>query len=136
MSFDKKFQQIDKFITEKWEHSWNLSTTGLKYRCTYVKMLKKPLMPILPRSKETLITRLRLQHCLLNNNFKTLGLHPTGLCIRCGIPETVEHFLTQSKNNEELINTMKNIAMNSNAEFDLKWILSNEDIFGIIYDYV
>ena len=46
-----------------------------------------------------------------------------------------KHFLTQCKNNEKLINTMKTIAMNSNAEFDLKWMLSNEDIFGIIYDF-
>jgi ribonuclease HI len=67
MSFDEKFQQIDKFIEGKWELFWNLSTTGLKYRSIFVKLLKKPLRQILPRSKETLITRLRLQHCLLNN---------------------------------------------------------------------
>ena len=136
MSLEEKFAQIDKFIEEKWLSFWRSSPTGLSYKSIFKELFKKPIKQLLPRFKETCITRLRLQHCHLNSCLKTFGFHATGLCCYCGIPETVEHFLTECKNNEELINCMRALALNSKNKFNLKWILSNEDLYDLIYDYI
>lgn len=136
MTLQEKFTQIDNYVEEKWKIFWRSSTTGLSYRSTFKELFKKPIRQILPRYKETCITRLRLQHCHLNSYLKIFGFHPTGLCLYCGTPETVEHFLTECKNNDELINSMRTLALNSKSKFSLMWILTNEDLYDLIYDYI
>ena len=49
------------------------------------------------RSKERLITRLRLGHCSLNHYLFKIGQHPTGECEHCNTQKTITHFLFECK---------------------------------------
>ena len=44
-------------------------------------------------SLSPILFRLCTGHCQLNHHLSRIGLHPDGLCARCEIPETVDHFI-------------------------------------------
>ena len=59
---------------------------------------------IIPRAKDTTLTRLRFHNCALNSYLHKFHLHPTGLCNLCQVEETVglPHFLLHCHGHTEL----------------------------------
>ena len=47
----------------------------------------------LPRTKQVVLTRIKLGRCRLNHYLHIANCHPTGLCDFCGIKEDIQHFL-------------------------------------------
>lgn len=52
------------------------------------------------RREETVLTRLRPGHCMLNKTLKLVGKHPTGLCEGCQEEESVEHVVMNCRRYE------------------------------------
>src|SRR6218665_1653294 len=97
MELKDAYNDIDNYIADLWQKDYDSQTTGLHYR-TLVPMVnnKIKILNKYKRSKERLITRLRLGHCRLNHLFK-IGQHPTGKCEHCNTQETITHFLFECK---------------------------------------
>ena len=49
------------------------------------------------RREENVISRMRIGHTGLNHTLSIIGKHPTGKCIHCSQPETVEHVLLRCR---------------------------------------
>jgi len=81
------------------------------------------------RHQEVVITRLRLGKCQLN-----AYLHPSstdGLCVTCGRPETVSHFLTECPNNVVCLAVLAACSkFNLNPTLDV--ILSDSRLHNVI----
>jgi len=81
MELKDAYNDIDKYIAALWQTDYESQTTGLHYKTlepmvnNKIKILNK-----YKRSKERLITRLRLGHCELNRYLFKLGQHETGKC--------------------------------------------------------
>ena len=75
------YNDICKYIAARWQKDYNSQISGLHYKTlepvanNRIKVLNK-----YKRSKERLITRLRLGHCRLNHYMFKIGQHPAGEC--------------------------------------------------------
>jgi|SRR6218665_4403 len=98
MELKDAYNDIDKYISAVWEKDYDSQTTGLHYKTlepmvnNKIKILSK-----YKRSKERLITTLRLGHCRLNHYLFKIGQHPTGQCQYHNTHETIKHFLFECK---------------------------------------
>ena len=90
-----------------------------------------------PRFKEVIINRLKLHMCRLNSYLHKIGLHVSGLCDLCNVPETVEHFILKCKKHSDLREALDNQAKLASIEvLDIVCCLSNKELIDIIYKYV
>ena len=81
----------EEYTQECFQTWWDQQTS--KYKIVQPKVTKKPFFTTDLRSQDVVMTRLLLGRCRLNDQLYKLGLHSSGLCDRCAVPETVEHFL-------------------------------------------
>ena len=92
--------------------------------------------PLCPRKKDTLITRLRLHGCFLNKYLHKIGLHDSGLCDICRVPETVEHFLFNCPSHCFLTKSLYDTAEAFKHVPSIGLVLSEEPYQQLIYQYV
>src|ERR1700690_3002038 len=88
------------------------------------------------RDKETTVSRLRLEKCFLNHYLHKISAHPTGLCTRCNLPETIEHFIMHCSGNIGLIIQLENKCKKLRKDLTLKSILNNDKLIDILYTYI
>ena len=87
------YAEVDRYVMEMWQNHWDNEPTGSFYRRLVPKVGGTSRMLFSTRQYETAATRLRFGKCRLNAYLHQIGLHETGHCDRCNVPETVEHFL-------------------------------------------
>lgn len=87
-------QQIDIYITDKWQLQYNTSTKAQTYK-TYEPVVNMKIKAIwnIKRAQQRTITRLKLGTCNLNFFKHRNKFHPDGLCPTCNLTETIEHHI-------------------------------------------
>jgi hypothetical protein len=85
--------KIDHEIDTLWQKTYTNSATAKSYKAIEPTVSREIKCINENRTKEVVITRLRLGKCCLNTYLHRIKKHDTGLCTACGTPETVEHFL-------------------------------------------
>ena len=119
-----------------WINTWNGIQTGCSYKLNFGLLSGGFLIPIKPRAKEIAISRLRIQSCNLSAYLFKIGLHKSGLCVSCGIPETVEHYLLSCTNNTKLQLTLKSSCKALKLEYNLKNCLTVRQLQDIVYNFL
>ena len=95
------FGDISNVILEKWQDLFNASSTGTQNRLVApIVTFKSKYSDKSNRSKEVLISRLRLGKCRLNWYLFKMKRHNTGMCDVCNVKETIEHHLLYCKGND------------------------------------
>jgi len=81
----------DRYIEDRWQSEWTATAAGSFYRQIEPRV-QSSLRPMLKgRALQTMAHRLRFG--CVNAVLHIMACHPTGLCDRCQVPETVEHLL-------------------------------------------
>ena len=78
---------INNYCISLWQKHYESISTGFQYKQCFPSVRN---LNILNSSQ---IFRLQTGHCRLNKHMHRIGLHPTGLCSTCSIPEDVHHFI-------------------------------------------
>ncbi len=83
---------IKAYTTKEWQHKWDTVNTG---RHLYEIQREVGVVRITKRSikEETILTRLRVGHTMLNKTLKIINKHPAGLCEHCVVEEPAEHVI-------------------------------------------
>ena len=124
-------------LRREWQSMWQEEKTGREYFELESKVSNQAKYQNKNRHHEVTITRLR--KCLLNYYLFKMKRHRNGLCDTCGVNETVEHFIMQWRNNNELIRKLKSACIEQKSMFQLNRILSNGklcDIMIIIHSFI
>ena len=74
------YSKVDSYIMEKWQTRWENGITGREYFKIEGRVSDKTKYSHDVRSEETMITRLRLGKCYLNQYLYNLRTHASGLC--------------------------------------------------------
>ena len=119
----------------KWTKRIPFQTTGVVYHKTFPNG-RPSSFSSLPRCKDTVITRLRLNSCFLNKYLHKIGLHPNGLCDVCQLQESVEHFLLCCVKHKDLSSLLSGSASALGHLSSLEVFLSSEPYISIIYNYI
>ena len=121
-------------VMTKWNNRIPFQTTGVVYHKTFPNG-RSPSLSLLPRKKDTTITRLRLNNCFLNKYLCKIGLHQTGLCETCNSSESVKHFLLNCTKHKELSYLLRGSASALGHVSSVQLFLSSEPYISIIYNY-
>ena len=70
-----------------WQQQYVSNSSALKYKNLF------PSITDLNSASSPFFLRLQTGHCKLNAHMHRIGLHSTGLCSTCSVPEDVNHFL-------------------------------------------
>ena len=125
------YDVIEKYIVGLWQDRWNKSTTGTFNRSITPMVSTKSKFNCSSRSKERLISRLRLGKCLLNQWLFQMKLHDNGFCDTCMAPETIEHFLLDCKESD-LVRRLCRQAGKQPGQLTLQEILSDESLHTVL----
>ena len=72
----------------------------------------------------------------MNSYLKILNRHHDGNCNTCHVPETIEHYILECRNNVELFNSVKNSCTKQKIRTDLTEVLGNPETLNIVTDYI
>ena len=78
---------IKNHVYVLWDKFYNQSNTGLFYKSFFPSVFS------ISTSSSPILFRLRTGHCKLNSHLHKIGLHSSGLCSSCFVPEDIEHVL-------------------------------------------
>ena len=78
------------------------------------------------RKYEIILNRLRSGNIGLNANLKKIGLHETGYCSMCIVPETVDHFLIECPR-YIIPRSMLLVEVNSTNPIEILSLLASEE---------
>jgi len=76
------------YVYKLWQQYWENSTTGRHLYYLQPTVRTKQSFSLSIRSAQVLLRRFRLGKCRLNYYLHEMGLHQTGNCDFCGLPET------------------------------------------------
>ena len=128
-------EDIDQLLLEEWQLSWNKSENGSFFRKICPLVEKKVSYTSQNRLKEIRIKRLRLGKALLNEHLHKLNIHPDGLCQKCQVPETIEHYLLKCEESR-LFEPIKMKIEEMNLKMELPILLGTEEILNVIYENI
>jgi hypothetical protein len=81
------------YINNEFQATWDAASR--KYHAAHPAVTDSFSFGNTSRSEQVTLTRLVMGRCRLNYPLFKMGLHPSGLCDRCGVPETVQHYLVE-----------------------------------------
>jgi ribonuclease HI len=136
LELKEAYAEIEDISTLIWQNQWNNETTGRFYHEIEPIVSNKIKFSSSTRDKETLITRLRLGKCCLNNYLYKIGKHDTGLCSNCNQHETIEHFLLHCSKTKKLSDELHSLCKKLNKPCILNTILSNQRACDIVYNFI
>ena len=84
---------ISSFFSTKWTTIWNAGYSGREYKNHFKLEPKGFAQDLMPRRKNSIISRLRMQCSCLAAHLHKINIHASGLCDVCNKPETTNHFL-------------------------------------------
>jgi len=127
---------IKRYILSRWQTEWDCGNTGRHYHKIQPTVSTKcKFVYDRGRSKETCLTRMRLGRNRLNFYLNRIKCHPTGLCDYCGEPETIQHFLLECAQNEELVSFLKRFCAALGLPCTLHTVLNHYTTQSKIYHY-
>ena len=129
------YSQVDTYMMNKWQIRWENGNTGREYYKIESSVSDKTKYSQDVRSEETMITRMRLGKCYLNQYLFNLKKHASGLCDTCHQAETIEHFLKHCRKNSELIDKLSNLCRTMEIPFEVESILSNNQLINRVINY-
>lgn len=135
ISFSTKeaISAADSIINNKWMNIWKSDKT-CQYQ--YVFELSNSIKCYnTNRKRDVSLTRLRLQQSKLNSGLYKLGLHDTGDCEVCEVPENAQHFLLECTKTESLRINLKKIRK-IKENWNLQFLLSNPSSLDIIGKFI
>lgn len=135
LELKEAYKIAEKSTKIKWQKEWNECQKGRHYFSIEPIVSDKVKYLAKDRKKETTITRLRLGKCGLNHILHQISVHSTGLCDTCAVPETIEHYLMQCQNNEELIKHLRDEAIKNGDPLEVKILLGKSPYIDIIYEF-
>jgi len=125
------YSQFDNYITNKWQKIWDYGNTELHYRSIVKSVFTRVKYLHMSRHHEVVVTKLWLGKCQLNTYRHQIGKHAYGLCVTCGRPETVSHFLIKCPNNVVCLAVLAACnKFNRNPTLDI--ILSDSRLHNVI----
>ena len=116
---------ISIYYMEEWQLQWVNSQRG-----RFLFHLQPTIKPtfqsnLLCRRDESIIHRLRVGSCMLNETLFKLNKHNNGKCSHCDVPETVQHFLLDCGAYREHRNELqRNLGL---ATLSIRNILNNKE---------
>ena len=116
---------ISIYYMEEWQLQWVNSQRG-----RFLFHLRPTIKPtfqsnLLCRRDESIIHRLRVGSCMLNETLFKLNKHNNGKCSHCDVPETVQHFLLDCGAYREHRNELqRNLGL---ATLSIRNILNNKE---------
>ena len=128
--------KIKQKIIEQWQEMWDYSSTGDFYRGICPMVSYKLKFHTNPRAKDVQITRLRLGHVKSKNTLHTIGQATDPNCENCGVPEDIEHFLTECPRQGQLQHLLRQSCRCHHLKFSMKTLLKEACCIDIIYDYL
>jgi hypothetical protein len=87
--------EVDRFVFRKWQEEWENQPTAASYRRLEPVVGRRERFRFGSRTAETMAHRLRFGKCAVNAVLHVMRKHDTGLCDRCVVPETVQHYLLE-----------------------------------------
>jgi hypothetical protein len=126
---------INSYVQKLWQNKWDKCKTG-KFNRSLNSVVNQNIKYVnTSRQKERTITRLRLGRCRLNYYLHHIGKHETGLCDKCRVPETIEHFLMHCINSptREKIRFM---CQKESVNFDITDILNSRKVIDAFYSCI
>jgi hypothetical protein len=127
------YRNAEQYIIGLWQTDWDKNLNGRHLYEIKSIVDTKMRKPMLPRKKDTLISRLRLGKCGLNFYLNKIDLHESGNCQACGVRETIEHFLLECNANG-MSSRLKCYCSRNNIDFNLKNILNSPECQSIIFE--
>src|SRR2546426_11564442 len=91
---------IDTYVQQIWQASYSSESAGSFYREIEPIVSTRIKYQSQSRSKERLMTRLRLGKCKLHSYLHAVGCHADGLCSDCHMPETIQHVLLECRHSD------------------------------------
>jgi hypothetical protein len=87
--------EVDRFVFRKWQEEWEKQPAAVSYRRLEPVVGRRERFRFGSRTAETMAHRLRFGKCAVNAVLHVMRKHDTGLCDRCAVPETVQHYLLE-----------------------------------------
>jgi hypothetical protein len=130
------YKDIRDIFIKEWQDRWSSETKGRFYAKLVPEVSLKTKFSDKYRLKERAITRLRFGHSLLNGSLNRMGLHSDGLCNTCGVAETVEHFLMDCIDYQNLQFTLVDKLLGNGDTVSITNVLTKEYMFDCVWKYV
>jgi len=128
-------KQIDKHYSKLSIDDWNRTRTGQTYKEWFPLTFTEAAFTSMPRIKERLIGRLRLNCSKLNHHLFKINLHNTGLCDVCSELETTEHFLMRCTKTIDMRKKLKEICVPNNIIVNPRNILSISSLQDVVFKF-
>ncbi len=113
-------------INQMWQERWDREGKG-RHLYQIQREVKCSVIGSGDRREETVISRLKLGHCLLNKTLKLIGKHDTGMCEVCQEEESVEHVVLRCSRYDVQRELMRNKLREMEVQdITLKGLLSTQ----------
>ena len=124
------YKHIDGITKEKWQILWNQETTGRQYHEIQPMVNNKiKYSDRKCRSKETLLTRMRLGRCYLKHYLFQINIGTDGNCATCNKNQTIQHWILECVDNHELEENIRKICQKASIPVDISSILEIENVW-------
>ena len=130
---DEALLLVENWVWNNWKTYWSTNKD-----CKYQEIFNLPVSYNHihgTRKKDTIISRIRLQHTKLNAGLFKIGLHPNGLCDTCNKVHNGYHFIMECRNTKDLNNKL-NEKIPNKENFNYNYILMNPSLMDIVADFV
>ena len=133
----EQYKKLDQHTLELWQRRWDEETTGRHYHAIQPEVNKKNklLVDRNNRAREVVITRLRLGRCSLKHYLFQIKIGSDGKCDRCGVEETVRHWLLECEGTAELNRKLQQICLEKGEPVDVPTILTDPRCHDAIFSY-
>ena len=125
---------VETWIWKKWAFNWTNNTKNCAYQTIFNTPIKYTHCHE-SRTKDTIVSRIRLQQTKLNGGLHKIGLHADGLCSTCKILENGYHLIMECTNTKELKKRIQDKLPNED-HFKYEFILNSPSIMDIVANYV
>ena len=125
-------QHLSDFCEKLWNDYYRQCLTGTDYKCLFPAIHRATSS----ESDSTQLFRLRSGHCRLTSHLHCLGLHPTGNCKQCQVPETVSHFLFACTTYHSERIKPKRTMESLNIDFALLSVLSDDQATKHVEEFI
>jgi len=125
---------VETWIWKKWAFNWTNNTKNCAYQTIFNTPIKYTHCHE-SRTKDTIVSRIRLQQTKLNGGLHKIGLHADGLCSTCKILENGYHLIMECVNTNELKKHIRD-KLPSEDHFKYEFILNSPSIMDIVANFV
>jgi hypothetical protein len=126
----EEYSNVERYVEKLWQKEWEDGPTGAFYRRIEPNVRRPAQMVFRSRRMENMAHRLRLGACWVNACLHKVGVHESGLCDSCHVPETVQHFLLDCTG--EVAMALRDFCESRGIDHTAEAILSTSSTFALI----